>query len=184
MNVGIFGTGMVGQTIANKLIQLGHSVMIGTRNVDVTLSNNEPNQYGMPSFSVWHKEHSSVKLGTFADAATFGEALINCTSGKSSIDVLKSAGERNLSGKVLIDISNPLDFSKGFPPSLTVCNTNSLGELIQNTFPDLKVVKALNTLNASLMINPSLIPGDHNLFICGNDETAKTTVKNLLKEFG
>lgn len=184
MKIGILGTGMVSQVISPKLIELGHNVMIGTRNVDATLSNTSPNQYGMPPFSEWFKNHKNVTLGTFADTAYFGEMLMNCTSGGASLDVLKLCGAQNLNGKILIDISNPLDFSKGFPPSLSVCNTDSLGEQIQRTFPELKVVKALNTLNASVMINPSLLPGDHNLFICGNDEAAKATVVNLLKEFG
>jgi predicted dinucleotide-binding enzyme len=184
MNIGILGTGMVSQAISPKLIELGHNVMIGTRNVEATLSNTSPNQYGMPPFSEWYKNHKNVSLGTFAAAASFGEMLMNCTSGGASLDVLKLCGAQNLNGKILIDISNPLDFSKGFPPSLSVCNTDSLGEQIQRTFPELKVVKALNTLNASLMINPSLLPGDHNLFICGNDDAAKATVVNLLKEFG
>ncbi len=184
MKIGILGTGMVSQTISPKLIELGHNVMIGTRNVEATLSNTSPNQYGMPPFSEWYKNQNNVTLGTFADAASFGEMLMNCASGVASLDALKLAGQKNLSGKILIDISNPLDFSKGFPPSLSVCNTDSLGEQIQRTFPELKVVKALNTLTASLMINPSLVPGDHNLFICGNDEAAKATVVNLLKEFG
>jgi predicted dinucleotide-binding enzyme len=138
----------------------------------------------MPPFSEWYKNHKNIALGTFADTASFGEMLMNCTSGGASLDVLKLCGAQNLNGKILIDISNPLDFSKGFPPSLSVCNTDSLGEQIQRAFPELKVVKALNTLNASVMINPSLVPGDHNLFICGNDEAAKVTVVNLLKEFG
>lgn len=184
MKIGILGTGMVSQTISPRLIELGHKVMIGTRNVEATFSNTSPNQYGMPPFSEWYKNHKNVALGTFADTASFGEMLMNCTSGGASLDVIKLCGSQNLNGKVLIDISNPLDFSKGFPPSLSVCNTDSLGEQIQRTFPELKVVKALNTLNASLMINPSLLPGDHNLFICGNDEAAKSTVVNLLKEFG
>ncbi|NWG29804.1 MAG: NAD(P)-binding domain-containing protein [Ignavibacteriaceae bacterium] len=184
MNIGILGTGMVSQAISPKLIELGHNVMIGTRNVEATLSNTSPNQYGMPPFSEWYKNQKNVALGTFADTASFGEMLMNCTSGGASLDVLKLCGAQNLNGKILIDISNPLDFSKGFPPSLSVCNTDSLGEQIQRTFPALKVVKALNTLNASVMINPSLLPGDHNLFICGNDEAAKSTVVNLLKELG
>lgn len=184
MKIGILGTGMVAQTIAPKLIELGHSVMIGTRNVEATLANTSPNQYGMPPFSAWYKQQTKVNIGRYSEAAAFGELLINCTSGVGSIDALKSSGDENLNGKVLIDISNPLDFSKGFPPFLSICNTDSLGEQIQRAFPELKVVKALNTLNALLMINPSLLPGDHNLFVCGNDETAKSIVVNLLKEFG
>lgn len=184
MKVGIFGTGMVAQTIAPKFIELGHNVFIGTRNVEATLANTSPNQYGMPPFSEWYKNHSNIKLGSFAEVASNGELLINATSGTGALEALKSIDPKNLKGKILIDISNPLDFSKGFPPSLTICNTDSLGELIQRTLPDLKVVKALNTLNASVMINPSLIPGDHNLFICGNDEAAKNSVVDLLETFG
>lgn len=184
MNIGILGTGIVAQTIAPKLIELDHSIMIGTRNVEATLANTSPNQYGMPPFSAWYKQQTKVIVGTHSEAAAHGGVLLNCTSGVASIDALKSAGEKNLGGKVLIDVSNPLDFSKGMPPSLTVCNTDSLGEMIHRTFPDLKVVKALNTVNAMVMVNPSLVPGDHNLFICGNDKTAKSSVVNLLKEFG
>ncbi|MDZ7626027.1 MAG: NAD(P)-binding domain-containing protein [Ignavibacteriaceae bacterium] len=184
MNIGILGTGMVGQTIAGKLDDLGHSVVIGTRDVEATLANTSPNAYGLPPFSAWYKQQTKVKLGNFADAAGHGEVLINCSSGVASLDALKSAGEKNLSGKILLDISNPLDFSKGFPPTLTVCNTDSLGEQIQRAFPETKVVKTLNTVNAMVMVNPLLVPGDHNLFICGNDSDAKASIVNLLKTFG
>ncbi|HEY6626362.1 MAG TPA: NAD(P)-binding domain-containing protein [Ignavibacteriaceae bacterium] len=184
MNFGIFGTGMVGQTIAGKLADLGNSVVIGTRDVSATLANTSPNAYGLPPFSAWYKQQTKVKLGTFADAAVHGEMLVNCSSGVASLDALKSAGEKNLNGKILIDISNPLDFSKGFPPTLTVCNTDSLGEQIQRAFPEIKVVKTLNTVNAMVMVNPSLVLGDHNLFICGNDSDAKDSVVKLLKTFG
>ena len=184
MNFGIFGTGMVGQAIAGKLAELGHSVVIGTRDVEATLANTSPNAYGLPPFSAWYKQQTKVKLGTFTGAAAHGEMLVNCSSGVASLDALKSAGEKNLNSKILIDISNPLDFSKGFPPSLTVCNTDSLGEQIQRAFLEIKVVKTLNTVNAMVMVNPTLVPGDHNLFICGNDSDAKDSVMNLLKSFG
>lgn len=184
MKIGILGTGMVAQTIAPKLTDFGHSVMIGTRNVETTLSNTSPNQYGMPPFSEWYKYQKNIKLGNFVETSAYGEVLMNCTSGGVSLDALKLCSTPNLCGKVLIDIANPLDFSKGFPPTLSVCNTDSLGEQIQKTFPELKVVKALNTLTASIMLNPSIVPGNHNLFICGNDADAKLTVVNLLKEFG
>jgi len=184
MNIGIFGTGMVGQAIAGKLAELGHSVVIGTRDVEATLANTSPNAYGLPPFSAWYKQQTKVKLGTFADATAHGEMLVNCSSGVASLDAIKSAGEKNLNNKILIDISNPLDFSKGFPPSLTVCNTDSLGEQIQRALPEIKVVKTLNTVNAMVMVNPSLVPGDHNLFICGNDSDAKNSVVNLLETFG
>lgn len=184
MNIGIFGTGMVGQAIAGKLVDLGNSVVIGTRDVEATLANTSPNAYGLQPFSAWYKQQTKVKLSNFADAAAHGELLVNYASGVASLDELKSAEDKNLSGKILLDISNPLDFSKGFPPTLTVCNTDSLGEQIQRAFPEIKVVKTLNTVNAMVMVNPLLVPGDHNLFICGNNSDAKASVVKLLKTFG
>jgi predicted dinucleotide-binding enzyme len=185
MNIGILGTGMVGQAIGGKLSELGHNVTIGTRDVAGTLAKTERTPMGMPPYSAWQKEHPNVLLATFADAAAFGELLFNCTSGMVSLEVLKLAGEKNLGSKILVDVSNPLDVSKGIPPSLSVCNTDSLGELIQRTFPALKVVKALNTTNATVMVNPrSVANGDHSLFICGNDVEAKRAVKDLLASFG
>ena len=112
---------------------------------------------------------------------------MNVTQGGNSITVLKLANAKNLNGKILIDISNPLDFSKGMPPSLLpeLSNTNSLGEEIQKLLPSVKVVKALNTMWCGLMVNPLMInSGDHNTFICGNDSDAKDQVKRLLKSFG
>jgi 8-hydroxy-5-deazaflavin:NADPH oxidoreductase len=175
MNIGILGTGAVGDAIGTKLIQLGHSVLMGSRT-----ANNE-------KAVAWvQKNGTKAKAGTFADAAHFAtEVIFNCTSGVGSLDALRSAGAENLNGKILIDISNPLDFSKGFPPSLTVSNTDSLGEQNQRAFPELKVVKAFNTLSNPLMVNPSLVNnGDHTLPICGNDETAKAKVISLLNTFG
>lgn len=184
MNIGIIGTGMVGQALAGKLAELGHSVVVGTRDVSATLANTKPNAMGLPPYSVWQKEYPKVKLATFAEAAAYGEVLLNCTSGTVSLDALRLAGEKNLDGKILIDVSNPLDFSKGFPPSLTVCNTDSVGEQIQRAFPQARVVKALNTVNAFVMVNPSGVPGDHNLFLNGDDESAKVQVKELLVSLG
>ncbi len=130
----------------------------------------------------WVKANGAkASQGTFADAAASGEIVFNCTAGAASLEALKSASAKNLKGKVLIDIANPLDFSKGMPPALTVCNTDSLGEQIQRAFPDAKVVKTLNTMNCNLMVNPSLVPGDHDVFICGNDAGAKAKVADILK---
>jgi hypothetical protein len=178
--IAVIGTGSVGQTFANKLTSLGHEVMIGTRNVAEKLTPNTP-------FSDWHAQNTDVKLGTFAEAAAFGEIILNVTQGGSSIKALQLAEVKNLEGKILIDVANPLDFSKGMPPSLLpeLSNTHSLGEEIQKTFPAAKVVKTLNTMWAGLMVNPNMIGGgDHTAFICGNDAEAKTKVKSLLKEFG
>jgi len=185
MNVAVFGTGVVGQAIAGKLISLGHTVTIGTRNVQKTLSNKEKDTRGNPPFGEWYKEHQNkVRLETYDHAATAAEVLFNCTAGTASVDALQQAGNGNLKGKTLIDIANPLDFSKGFPPSLSPGNIDSLGELIQRTFPELNVVKTLNTMVCYLMVNPALIPGDHNVFVSGNNESAKTTAKEILVSFG
>jgi hypothetical protein len=185
MNIGILGTGMVGQTLAARLIELGHSVVIGTRDPAKTLANTQPDGMGNPPFSAWHKQNPQVNLATFAQAATHGEIILNATSGSASLEALKLAGAGNLSGKTLIDISNPLDFSKGMPPSLFVSNTDSLGEQIQRAFPEVKVVKALNTTNANLMVQPRLLAdGDHTMFVCGDEAGAKAQVVELLKSFG
>jgi len=187
MKVAIIGTGGVGQTIASKLNSLGHQVMIGTRNVAEKLASQAKDGYGNPPFSEWHKQNQQIKLGTFAEAAAFGELVINATQGINSLAALNLANPANLNGKILIDIANPLDFSKGMPPSLLpeLSNTNSLGEEIQKTFPQTKVVKTLSTMWAGLMVNPSLVnSGDHTNFICGNDHEAKQKVKSLLNEFG
>ena len=172
MKVGILGTGMVGNAIGTKLVKLGHDVKMGSRTAD--------NAKG----AEWVKANGAkASQGTFADAAAFGEIVFNCTHGMASLEVLKMAGATNLKGKVLVDISNPLDFSKGMPPSLSVCNTDSLGEQIQRALPDTKVVKTLNTVNCNLMVNPSLVKGEHDLFISGNDAQAKAKVIDILKNW-
>jgi 8-hydroxy-5-deazaflavin:NADPH oxidoreductase len=184
MRVGILGTGMAGQSIAAKLAELGHEAMVGTRDPAATLARDEPHPiYGIPPFRVWHEQHPSVKLGTFAEAAAHGELVVNATVGAASLDALRMAGEANLAGKVLVDIANPLDFSRGMPPSLLVANTDSLGERIQLAFPAVKVVKTLNTMNALLMVNPhQLADGGHTVFVCGDDPEAKAQVTELLTE--
>lgn len=187
MKIGVLGTGAVGQTLASKLLELNHDVMIGTRNVSEKLTNGTKDKNGNPPFSQWLEANSKAKPGTFAEAAAFGEIVINATNGSNSVKALILAGAKNLSGKVLIDIANPLDFSNGMPPSLLpgLNNTNSLAEEIQKTFPDVQVVKTLNTMWAGLMINPGLIGnGDHINFICGNSSTAKSKVQKLLNQFG
>jgi 8-hydroxy-5-deazaflavin:NADPH oxidoreductase len=187
MKIAIIGTGSVGQTLASKLTELGHEVVLGTRNVSQKLSSTTKDNYGNPSFSDWHKANSKVKLETFANAASYGEIVINATHGASAIEALKLAGEGNLAGKVLVDISNPLDFSKGMPPSLLpgLNNTNSLGEEIQKEFPKTSVVKTLNTMWCGLMVNPGMIGGgDHINYISGNNAEAKSKVIKLLLQMG
>ena len=172
MNIGILGTGMVGKTIGTKIVQLGHTVKMGSRT-----ANNE-------KAAEWVKANgANASQGTFTEAATYGEMLFNCTSGMASLDALKLAGAESISGKVLIDISNPLDFSKGMPPTLSVCNSDSLGEQIQRAYPQAKVVKTLNTMNCNIMVNPSLVPGSTDVFISGNDAGAKAKVTDILRNW-
>jgi len=159
MRFAILGTGVVGKTMATRLAGLGHDVMVGTRDTQVTLSRTDPDQYGNPPFSAWQQEHPEVKLETFGDAAAHGEMVLNATAGAVSLEALEQAGEENLNGKILIDISNPLDFSKGMPPTLWVSNTDSLGEQIQRRFPEARVVKTLHTMNAYLMVDPTQLAG-------------------------
>jgi hypothetical protein len=184
MKIAVFGTGVVGQTIAEKLLELNHDVAIGTRNVKEALARKGKDNFGRPPFSEWHAKHSKAKAETYADAAAFAEFIINATNGGGALSALEQAGKRNLSNKVLLDVSNPLDFSKGMPPTLSVCNTDSLGEQIQRAYPETKVVKGLNTMTAFLMVNPSMLPEAHHVFLNGNDEGAKSKVRDLLKSFG
>jgi len=184
MKIAVFGTGIVGQVIAGRLAGLGHTVTIGTRDVSKTLARTEKDGYGNPPFKEWQEQNKSVNLNTFKETAVAAEIIFNCTSGQGSLDALKLAGEENLHGKIIIDIANPLDFSKGMPPTLSPGNTDSLGELIQRTFPETKVVKTLNTMNCFLMVNPAAIAADHHVFVSGNDAAAKSTAKEILKSFG
>jgi predicted dinucleotide-binding enzyme len=185
MNITVLGTGIVGQVIAGRLSGLGHNVTIATRDIEKTLARTEKDGMGNPPFSAWYNDNkNSVKVKRSDEAAKDAEIIFNCTAGIASVEALQQAGKENLNGKILIDISNPLDFSKGMPPTLTIINTDSLGEVIQRTFPELKVVKTLNTMNCFLMVNPAAIPGDHNVFVSGNDDSAKASTKEILKSFG
>jgi predicted dinucleotide-binding enzyme len=183
MNIGIFGTGFVAQTVGGALAAKGHEVVLGTRDVEAALARTEKGPYGNPPPAQWLQGRANTTLGSFAEAAQAGDILVNATSGAGSLPALEAAGAARLDGKILIDIANPLDFSRGFPPSLSVCNTDSLGEQIQRAFPGLKVVKVLNTLNAGLMVNPAALAGDHVLFMSGNDAGAKAEVAALLGQW-
>jgi predicted dinucleotide-binding enzyme len=184
MQIAVFGTGIVGQVIANRLAGLGHSVTIGTRDVNDTLARTDKGPYGNPPFAEWLKENNSVQLKTFAAAASSAEIIFNCTQGHGSVEAFKLAGDHNINHKIIVDVSNPLDFSKGFPPSLSIVNTDSLGETLQRTFPETKVVKTLNTMNCFIMVNPAALPGDHTVFVSGNDTQSKSSVTEILKSFG
>lgn len=184
MNIAVLGTGMVGRTIAGRLQELGHTVTVGTRDPQATLARSEPDAMGTAPYAVWAAAHDGIGSATFAGAAASAELIVNATSGAASLEVLSRAGNENLAGKVLVDIANPLDFSQGMPPTLFVKDTDSLGEQIQRTFPEAKVVKTLNTLNADLMVHPAALPEGSSVFVSGNDDDAKKTVTGLLEEFG
>jgi predicted dinucleotide-binding enzyme len=171
MKIGIFGTGVVGQTIGSKLVALGHEVKLSGRS-----ATNE-------KAAAWAQKVGALgSSGTFSDAAAFGELLFNATSGAGSLEALGAAGAERLKGKILIDIANPLDFSKGMPPTLFTGNTDSLGEAAQRLLPETKVVKALNTINCELMVDASRAANaEHDLLIAGNDAGAKAQVTELLR---
>jgi predicted dinucleotide-binding enzyme len=159
MRIGVLGTGVVGRTIAGKLRELGHDVLVGSRT-------------------------AGDDAVPFADAASHGELVFNCTNGNASLDALHAAGEENLTGKVLVDVTNALTFSEGRPPVIGVSTDDSLGEQIQRAFPEAKVVKTLNTVNTDVMVDPSIVPGEHDVFVSGNDDGAKAQVVELLESFG
>jgi predicted dinucleotide-binding enzyme len=172
MKIAVLGTGMVGTAIATKLVTSGHHIMMGSRT-----ANNDAGQEWLRSVG------GKAQCGTFAEAAAFGEIVFNCTNGTNALVALRQAVAANLRGKILIEVANPLDMSTGTPPSLTVCNTDSLGEQVQREFPNTRVVKALNTMNCEVMVQPSLVSDDHNVFLCGNDAEAKREVIDRLCEW-
>lgn len=184
MRYAVLGTGAVGRTLAAKLASVGHEVVIGTRDPQATEARAEPDAYGNPPFAAWQQNHAEVRLATFAEAAASADVVVNATSGTGTLDVLTAAGQDNLAGKTIIDIANPLDFSAGMPPTLNPVNTDSLGEQIQRAFPAANVVKTLNTMNAAVMVDPALVPGEHNVFVSGDNADAKSQVTELLTSFG
>lgn len=185
MRIAVLGTGTVGRTVAGKLAELGHEVVVGTRDPESTLARTGTDAMGNPPYSVWQTEHPGIALAPYPDAAAGADMVVNATGGSGSLEALGLAGEENLEGKVLLDISNPLDFSRGFPPSLFVKDTDSLAEQIQRTFPAARVVKSLNTMTAALMVDPGRVAGgDHTTFVSGDDADAKRTVVDLLTSIG
>jgi predicted dinucleotide-binding enzyme len=173
MKLGVLGTGMVGKAIASRLVELGHEVTMGSRSADGA------------AVTEWATAHGELAhAGTFADAAGYGDIVFNCTKGEIALDALQLAGAEALRGRVLVDVSNPLVFSGEGLPTLSVKDTDSLGEQIQRAYPDTHVVKALNTMNCGVMVHPDDISGDHCVFVCGNDASAKASVTALLLEFG
>ena len=171
MRIGVLGTGVVGQTIGSKLIHLGHEVMMGSR---------EP---ANSSAITWaKKEGPRASFGTFANAAAFAEIVFNCTQGSASLEALRQAGKENLDGKILIDTANPLDYSTDVW-TLTVANTDSLGEQIQREFPETRVVKSLNTMNCNVMVDPGKLVERTDVFVSGEDTEAKAVVISILRDW-
>lgn len=186
MKIAVLGTGMVGQTLAAALAAKGHEVMIGTRDVAKSLATSEPNAFGMPAFGVWHKANAAVSVGTFAQAGTFGDLIVNASNGSTALETLAQAKLEKAGNKILLDVSNDLDFSKGMPPKSAACDIagTGLAERIQAAYPNLRVVKSLNTMNAFVMVNPAMVPGDSTVFISGDDTEAKKRVGSILTAFG
>jgi predicted dinucleotide-binding enzyme len=172
MQIGILGSGITAQTIGSKLLQLGHEVMLGSRD--------EAN----PPSVAWAKDEGTqhALYGTFMNASSFGEIIFNCTLGSATMEALEQAGTENLNGKILIDTANPLDRNTDMW-TLTVCNTDSLGEQIQRAYPETRVVKTLNTVNANVMVDPAKLLEQTHVFVSGNDIEAKATVVRILREW-
>jgi 8-hydroxy-5-deazaflavin:NADPH oxidoreductase len=170
MKIGILGAGEVGQKLGAGFIDLGHDVKIGTRD--------------QSKLKEWLTTNQKASTGSFAEAASFGEIVVIATSWDGALNAIKMADTKNFSGKIVIDVTNPLDFSKGTPPSLAVGKTDSAGETIQRTLPEARVVKAFNIVGNTHMKNPDFPGGPPTMFICGNDDVAKKAVEGILESFG
>jgi predicted dinucleotide-binding enzyme len=179
MKFAVLGTGTVGQALAGRLDELGHQVALGTRDPEATRGRTGEGEPG-----AWLSAHDGVAVATFADAAAGAEVVVFAGNGAAALEILGSAGAGNLDGKVLVDVSNPLDFSGGFPPRLFVKDDDSLAEQIQRAFPGARVVKTLNTMNASVMVHPDQLPEGTTVFVSGDDADAKSVVAELLRSFG
>lgn len=183
MKIAVLGTGMVGRALAGRLADLDHSVVIGTRDPAATMARTEPDAAGAPPYSTWQREHPEVSLVPLAQAGADAEVLINATAGTASLSALADADIGNRSGLVIIDVANALQFT-GSMPILAVANTDSLGEQIQRAYPGAHVVKTLNTVNCHVMVDPARVPGEHTVFVAGDDAAAKQTTCSLLQEMG
>lgn len=169
------GTGAVGRAVAGRLAVLGHDVVVGTRDPEDTGSREE--------YAAWAAEHDGVRLAAFAAAADGAELVVNAAGGDVSLGVLEQAAT-HLAGTVVLDLSNPLDHSQGFPPRLFVKDDDSLAEMIQRAHPAARVVKTLNTMNNSVMVDPAQLGEPTTVFVSGDDAEAKATVTALLEEMG
>ena len=175
MKIGIIGSGDVGRKLSDGFIELGHHVKIGSR---------DPNQ---SKITDWINKHDKEKAssGTFAETASFGELVVLATLWEGTADAIQLSNSKNLTNKIVIDVTNPLDFSKGIPPTLAVGHTDSGGERIQRMLPDSKVVKAFNIVGNPHMVHPDFPSGKPTMFICGNDEASKKIVTDdIVSKFG
>lgn len=173
MKIGILGSGDVGRSLGRGFAAKGHSVMIGSRTP------------GKPELQEWAAAVGAKgSAGSFAEAAAFGDIVLLCTNGAATEAAIDLVGTKQFDGKVVVDVTNPLDFSKGMPPGLLVGTTDSLGERVQRRLPKAKVVKALNIVGNRTMVNPTMTDGVPDMMIAGNDASAKRTVGGLLREFG
>ena len=182
MRIAVLGTGVVGRTLAAAFAERGHDVVVGTRDAAATMRRTEPDGMGTPPYAEWADAHPGMPLAPLADAGSHAEVLVNATHGGGSLEAVRGAGD--LDGTVVLDVSNPLDFSQGFPPLLSVVNTDSLAEQLQRAVPQARVVKSLNTMTAAVMVDPALVPGEHHVFVAGEDVAAKAVVTELLGELG
>lgn len=172
MRYAVLGTGEVGRTLGGKLVELGHEVTLGSRSKD------------NPAALEWAQgAGGGASAGTFAEAAAAAELVVNAVGGRVSLAALEAAGAANLDGKVIVDVSNPLAIEEG-QLRLDPVESDSVGEQIQRAFPHARVVKTLNTVNCQVMVDPSRVPGEHQMFVCGDDDDAKEQVTALLGEFG
>ncbi|MHC3472226.1 NADPH-dependent F420 reductase [Streptomyces sp. 7R007] len=172
MRYAVLGTGVVGRTLGGKLVEIGHEVTLGSRGKD------------NPAALEWAREAGiGARAGTFAEAAAAAEVVISAVGGRVTLAALEAAGAENLDGKILVDVSNPLAFEDG-QVRLDPVESDSVGEQVQRAFPGARVVKTLNTVNCEVMVRPSLVPGEHHIFVCGEDASAKEQVTELLGEFG
>ncbi|NKX54107.1 NADPH-dependent F420 reductase [Arthrobacter mobilis] len=182
MKISVIGTGLAGRALAAKIAHAGHAVVLGTRDPDQTLARTETSPTGAPPIGPWHDAHRNIPLVALAEAGGHGELIVNATAGTASLAALHATAPHD--GKIIMDVANPLDFSRGFPPTLSVCNTDSLAEQIQREFPAARVVKTFNTMNHLVMVDPHRLPRPHNVFVAGDDPGAKATVSGLLEQIG
>ena len=171
MRIAVLGTGPVGRTLAAAFARLGHEVTVATRDPSVTMARDD-----------WTLD---LPLVPFGDVGGDVDLVVNATNGQRSLDALGGLPPGVLAGTVLLDVANPLDSSQGFPPTLAVKDTDSLAEQIQRAFPDARVVKALNTVNAMVMVDPARVgDGETTMFLAGDDAGARATVGELLRSLG